>query len=135
LLSHIYSFLIDCLQIGALIGHCVFFWGKDVVGSVKRSFKGQHDDRHHAAMVKYKEAPWYWYLGTLIIAFVFGLVAVLKENISLPAWAYVVSLLLGMIIAPFVRCHLLWEKHETDLPVRVPCCSHASEMALRPTRL
>lgn len=53
-------------------------------------------------MAKYKEAPWWWYLGTLIIAFVFGLIAVLKEDISLPAWAYVVALLLGVIIAPFV---------------------------------
>lgn len=58
-------------------------------------------------MIKYKEAPWYWYLGTLIIAFVFGLVAVLKEDISLPAWAYVVSLILGMIIAPFVSSFVL----------------------------
>jgi len=37
----------------------------------------------------------------LVFSFVLGLVVVIKENITLPAWAYIVSLILGMIIAPF----------------------------------
>jgi hypothetical protein len=50
----------------------------------------------------YKETPWSWYVAVLVFSFVLGLVVVIKENITLPAWAYVVSLLLGIIIAPFV---------------------------------
>lgn len=50
----------------------------------------------------YKEVPWYWYSAVLVVSFVLGLVVVLKENITLPAWAYIVSLLLGIAIAPFV---------------------------------
>jgi OPT family oligopeptide transporter len=49
----------------------------------------------------YRETPWYWYLGVMIVSFILGLVVVLKENVTLPAWAYVVSLILGIIVAPF----------------------------------
>jgi len=53
-------------------------------------------------MAKYKEAPWWWYVATLVIAFVFGIVVVTKENINLPVWAFIVALVLGVIISPFV---------------------------------
>ena len=50
----------------------------------------------------YKEAPWYWYIGVLVISFFLGLAVVISQNITLPVWAYIVSLLLGMFIAPLV---------------------------------
>lgn len=50
----------------------------------------------------YKEVQWWWYAFILVFSFILGLVVVIKENITLPAWAYVVALLLGMFIAPFV---------------------------------
>ena len=63
---------------------------------------GTYGDRHHQHMAKhYKETPWYWYVALLVFSFVLGLVVVIKENITLPAWAYIVSLLVGSFIAPF----------------------------------
>ena len=59
----------------------------------------------------YKETPWWWYGGVLLISFILGLIVVLKENITLPAWAYIVSLLLGIFIAPFVS----WPAYNTCL--------------------
>jgi len=50
----------------------------------------------------YKETPWWWYVAVLVFSFILGLVVVIKENITLPVWAYIVSLLLGIFIAPFV---------------------------------
>lgn len=50
----------------------------------------------------YKETPWWWYAFVLLASFILGLVVVIKENITLPIWAYVISLLVGIIIAPFV---------------------------------
>lgn len=50
----------------------------------------------------YKETPWWWYIIVLVGSFILGLIVVLKENITLPVWAYIVSLLVGIIIAPFV---------------------------------
>lgn len=38
----------------------------------------------------------------LLFSFVLGIIVVVKENITLPVWAYIVSLILGIIIAPFV---------------------------------
>lgn len=52
-------------------------------------------------MVKhYKEVPWWWYVAVLVVSFILGLVVVIKENITLPVWGYIVSLILGTFIAP-----------------------------------
>lgn len=68
---------------------------------------GRYDDRHHEHMAKnYKEVPWWWYFIVLVGSFVLGLVVVLKENITLQAWAYVVALILGILIAPLVSLFL-----------------------------
>jgi hypothetical protein len=50
----------------------------------------------------YTEAPWWWYAAILVVSFVLGLAVVLSQNITLPAWAYIVSLLLGFFLAPLV---------------------------------
>lgn len=50
----------------------------------------------------YKEAPWWWYIAVLVFSFILGLVVVIKENITLPVWAYIVSLIVGIFIAPLV---------------------------------
>lgn len=50
----------------------------------------------------YKEVPWWWYMIVLVFSFILGLVVVLKENITMPVWAYIVSLICGIVIAPFV---------------------------------
>ena len=79
------------------------FWGGDIVQTYKSAAKGVYNDRHHEHMVKhYKETPWLWYVGVLVFSFVLGIITVTKENITLPVWAYIVSLLLGILIAPFV---------------------------------
>jgi hypothetical protein len=101
--SFAYSLLMANAAIGALIVHCALFWGKDIVRAYRSAKSGRHDDRHHAHMMKhYKETPWWWYIILLVVSFVLGLIVVTTQNITLPAWAYIVSLLLGMFIAPLV---------------------------------
>lgn len=86
-----------------MITHCALFWGGDIIKAYKSVQNGRHDDRHHAHMVKhYKDAPWWWYITVLVISFILGLVVVIKENLTLPPWAYVVSLLIGIFMAPIV---------------------------------
>ncbi|RMZ73517.1 OPT oligopeptide transporter [Pyrenophora seminiperda CCB06] len=97
-----YAMFMANAAIGALITHIVLFWGGDTIRAFKAAKTGKFDDPHHAHMAKhYKEAPWWWYMLVLIVSFVLGLVVVIKENITLPAWAYVVALLMGTLIAPF----------------------------------
>ena len=92
----------------------------------------------------YKEVPWYWYAGILVLSFILGLIVVLKENITLPVWAYVVSLLTGIIIAPFVShfssvdivsffLQTTAPKADHDDNIRAPFFSPALVTALRPT--
>ncbi|KAK3328179.1 OPT oligopeptide transporter [Cercophora scortea] len=99
--SFAYAIFMANAAIGALVAHCFLFWGGDIVRAFKSAKAGRYDDRHHAHMAKhYKETPWHWYVAVLVISFVLGLVVVIKENITLPVWAYIISLLLGIIIAP-----------------------------------
>ena len=98
-----YSMFIANAAIGALIAHCFLFWGGDIKRAYQSARKGSYSDRHHTHMAKhYKETPWYWFVAVLVVSFVLGLITVTKENITLPVWAYIVSLLLGILIAPFV---------------------------------
>ncbi|KAG5927112.1 hypothetical protein E4U60_000257, partial [Claviceps pazoutovae] len=88
-------------QIGALIAHCALFWGGDFVKAYKSARAGRFDDRHHAHMAKhYREVPWWWYVLILIFSFILGLVVVVRENVTLPVWAYVAALLVGIVISP-----------------------------------
>lgn len=85
------------------------FWGGDVVKTFKSARKGVYSDRHHAYMTEnYKEAPWWWYAIVLVGSFILGIIVVTTQNITLPVWAYIVSLLLGIFIAPLVSIHVLW---------------------------
>ncbi|KAL2196920.1 peptide transporter [Corynascus similis CBS 632.67] len=100
--SFAYSMFMANAAIGALVAHCIFFWGGDIYRAYKSARQGRYDDRHHSHMAKhYKEVPWWWYISILVLSFVLGLIVVTTQNITMPAWAYVISLLLGMFIAPF----------------------------------
>lgn len=97
-----YGMFMANAAIGAVITHCILFWGKDIIKAFKSSRQQKSDDRHHQHMVDhYKEAPVWWYGAVLIVSFVLGLIVVLKEDITLPVWAYIVSLILGMAVGPF----------------------------------
>ncbi|CRG91734.1 Oligopeptide transporter 1 [Talaromyces islandicus] len=100
--SFAYAMFMANAAIGAMMAHCIFFWGRDVIKAYKSSRQGHFEDRHHQHMAdNYKEAPAWWYVAVLVVSFVLGLVVVLKENITLSAWGYIVSLLLGILFAPF----------------------------------
>lgn len=97
-----YSMFMANAAIGALVTHCFLFWGGDIKKTFKSAKEGRFDDRHHDYMAKtYKETPWWWFVAVLVISFILGLVVVITQDVTLPAWAYVVSLLLGAFIAPF----------------------------------
>ena len=104
-------------QIGALIGHCIFFWGPQIVKTVKDLREGGSPDRHHLAMKRYKDTPWWWYTIIMGIAFVFGLVVVLKSNVGLGAGGFVAALAVGAVIAPFVSVQISRDHRESTLIV------------------
>ena len=99
--TYAWGMLMRNAAIGALVTHVVLFWGKDIVRSIKQSRDKSQPDRHWKAMQKYKEAPHWWYMVLLAISFIFGLVVVLTQETTLPWYSYIVSLVLGAIIAPF----------------------------------
>lgn len=75
--SNAWSNFSQNLGIGALIAHVVLFWGGDLRDAVVsiRDKSRRKQNPHYLAMQKYKEAPWYWYMGLLLLAFIAGLSA------------------------------------------------------------
>ncbi|KAI6608971.1 hypothetical protein MCOR14_012086 [Pyricularia oryzae] len=87
--------------IGGMITHCAVFYAKDIINSFKSANNDDFKDRHHNHMkANYKEAPWWWFAIVLFVSFSLGLIVVTTQNITLPWWAFMISLLLGCIIAP-----------------------------------
>ncbi|THH01076.1 hypothetical protein EW026_g1569 [Hermanssonia centrifuga] len=99
--SNAWSSLTQNLAIGGLIAHCVLFWSPYVVASFKQARTGTQPDPHWKAMQRYNEAPWYWYACLLVLAFVAGLIVVLRGETTLPWWAYILALALGAVVTPF----------------------------------
>jgi hypothetical protein len=54
-------------------------------------------------VAKYKEVPVWWYAGILAFAFALGIIVTTTQSTTLPAWGYVIALLVGAFVAPFVR--------------------------------
>jgi hypothetical protein len=101
--SYVWSLTVGNAAIGALITHVILFWRKDVWASIKALRTGTSEDRHHAAMLrKYRTVPWWWFLSILTFAFVLGIIVTTTQNITMPAWSYLIALLVGAFIAPFV---------------------------------
>ncbi|KAJ2920656.1 hypothetical protein H1R20_g16438, partial [Candolleomyces eurysporus] len=89
------------LAIGGLVAHVIFFWGPYAVDSFRLAYRKTQPDPHYQAMLKYKEAPWWWYALLLVLSFLAGLIVVFKGQTTLPWWSYIVALLLGTFVAPF----------------------------------
>jgi fluoride ion exporter CrcB/FEX len=103
-----YAMLMANAAIGALIVHCILFWGKDILRAYQSARQGRYDDRHHQHMAThYQETPWWWYVFILVGSFVLGVVVIVKEKLTLPIWAYVVALICGCIVTPFVSTRAL----------------------------
>ncbi|KII87915.1 hypothetical protein PLICRDRAFT_176672 [Plicaturopsis crispa FD-325 SS-3] len=99
--SNAWANLTQNLSIGALIAHCILFWGPALKSTFAQARDGTQPDPHFQAMKKYKEAPWWWYLILLTLSFFAGLIVVLKGQTTLPWWSYIVSLILGTFVTPF----------------------------------
>ncbi|VDB91635.1 unnamed protein product [Peniophora sp. CBMAI 1063] len=95
-----YNFCMN-LGVGGLITHSVAF----LIPMMRQSWAHwrarSYPDPHYQAMLKYKEAPQWWYMALLVLGFVAGLIACTKGQTTLPAWSYIVALLLGVFITPF----------------------------------
>ncbi|KZV61284.1 OPT superfamily oligopeptide transporter [Peniophora sp. CONT] len=99
--SNAWNNLMNNVAIGGLISHCVFFWGPYVIASFKQARTKTQPDPHWQAMQKYKEAPQWWYLILMVLAFFAGLIANIKGDTTLPWWSYIVALAAGAFITPF----------------------------------
>ncbi|KZV74603.1 OPT superfamily oligopeptide transporter [Peniophora sp. CONT] len=99
--SNAWHNLMANVSIGGLIAHCIFFWGPYVLASFKSARAKTQADPHWQAMQKYKEAPHWWYLILMGLAFFAGLIANIKGDTTLPWWSYIIALIVGAFITPF----------------------------------
>ncbi|KAF9525053.1 oligopeptide transporter [Crepidotus variabilis] len=99
--SNIWLKITANLSIGGLIAHVILFWGAYAVDSFKLAYRREQPDPHYQAMLKYKEAPWWWYVILLALSFFAGLIVTFKGDTTLPWWSYIVALVFGAFITPF----------------------------------
>ncbi|KZF24856.1 peptide transporter MTD1 [Xylona heveae TC161] len=99
--STVWGYFTQNLAIGALITHVLIFFGKDMYVAWKQARARTQPDPHYQAMLKYKEVPMWWYFALFVLAFFAGLIVNIKGETTLPAWGYIIALLLGAFIAPF----------------------------------
>ncbi|KAK2461189.1 hypothetical protein APHAL10511_006716 [Amanita phalloides] len=99
--SYAWATLTANLSIGGLIAHVILFWGGDIKDALKSALDGTQPDPHYRAMKKYKEAPMWWYLVLLVLAFLAGLIVTFRGQTTLPWWSYIIALLIGAFMTPF----------------------------------
>ncbi|KAH8888862.1 OPT family small oligopeptide transporter [Thozetella sp. PMI_491] len=74
--------------------HVGLFYGRDIIDRI-RDAQNEEADIHLKLMRKYKEAPQWWFLAVFVISFGFGLAAALAWDTHLPAWAYILCIIIG----------------------------------------
>ncbi|KAL6698394.1 OPT oligopeptide transporter domain-containing protein [Trichoderma pleuroticola] len=77
------------------ITHIALFYGPDVW---RRSIdsRSEEPDIHMKLMRKYKEAPEWWFLSIFLVSFGLGMAASLAWPTHLPAWAFIICILIGL---------------------------------------
>ncbi|KAL4789766.1 OPT superfamily oligopeptide transporter [Aspergillus venezuelensis] len=99
--STVWGYLTQNFAMGALITHVLIFYWKDMATAWKQAGTKTQPDPHYQGMLKYKEVPMWWYYASFVLAFSAGLIVTIKGQTTLPAWGYIISLILGAFIAPF----------------------------------
>jgi len=74
------------------------FWKNDGMRNQEASDNG---DPHYREMLKYPDAPNSWYILTLLISIVMGLVIIYKTGSTLPWWGFAIALLLAVVSITF----------------------------------
>lgn len=59
--TYVWNMFTDQVAVGGLVAHVLFFWGKGILRTIRQLRAGVSEDPHHAAMARYREAPWWWY--------------------------------------------------------------------------
>ncbi|EJU02221.1 OPT oligopeptide transporter [Dacryopinax primogenitus] len=83
----------------------VLFHGKDVWTVLKGQFAGGkkvlYSDKLNWIMRTYKEVPVKWYIALFILSFTINFLLVLKGELYLPWWTYIIALIVGaMFLLP-----------------------------------
>jgi len=79
----------------------VLFFSRSIWTAIKQAWSKTQPDPHWQAMQKYKEVPHWWYGLLFFLAFTTGLIVCAKGDTTLPIYAYVVAIILGVFMAPF----------------------------------
>ncbi|EKD18024.1 uncharacterized protein L3040_004563 [Drepanopeziza brunnea f. sp. 'multigermtubi'] len=78
----------------AVVMHTGLFYGQEIWAKWKAS-RGVGADIHQRMMLKYAEAPWWWYASSFVVMFALGLVTCLVWETHLTWWAFIVALFIS----------------------------------------
>lgn len=86
---------ISFATITSLVVHCALFNGKEIWRRARAS-RAEEPDIHAKLMLKYREAPDWWYAALFAIIFALGIVTCVVWQTHLPWWAFVVSQIIAI---------------------------------------
>ncbi|PBP17055.1 hypothetical protein BUE80_DR012250 [Diplocarpon rosae] len=79
----------------AVVVHTGLFNGQEIWAKWKAA-RGEGADIHQRMMMKYREAPSWWYASSFVVMFALGLVTCLVWETHLTWWAFIVALLISL---------------------------------------
>jgi OPT family oligopeptide transporter len=87
----------------ALISHVTLWHSKEMVSGFKSMFRRQKlteefNDIHTRLMGAYKEAPEWWYLALMLVAFVLACVGCACWPTGMPIWGVVLSIVICLVV-------------------------------------
>jgi hypothetical protein len=90
------------MYIGAAFTHFLLWNGPTVYNIIKHARVEETDDVHYQMMKKYREVPWYWYVGLFATCFAVALGTIYAAHSQMPWWALIVSLLFAALFIPVI---------------------------------
>ncbi|CZS90755.1 related to small oligopeptide transporter, OPT family [Rhynchosporium agropyri] len=81
--------------ITAVLVHTYLYDGEEIWAKWKAA-RGEGADVHQRMMMKYKEAPWWWYAASFVLMFALGLTTCLAYDTHLSWWAFIIALLISV---------------------------------------
>lgn len=91
------SYGLSFATIASLVVYCWIHYRQEIVKQFKAS-RDEDNDIHMKLMLKYPEAPFWWYGGLFVIMFILSLVTVLAYKTEFAWWAFIIAVAFSTIM-------------------------------------
>ncbi|CEP60871.1 oligopeptide transporter OPT1 LALA0_S02e01530g [Lachancea lanzarotensis] len=95
--SYLLTYALNFAAVTAIFVHCGLYHGKDLWAKLKNKNHGGLDIHMRIYTKNYKDCPEWWYVVLQVILLGLGFATICGFDSGLPAWAFVVALLISFV--------------------------------------